>query len=461
MKRLLLTRYSLGLLTLGCLAGCQSIDPQPPKPEGFDNALMPAKSYVAGPLGFELNELEDKINSELDPVLVGKRDPGGKKGGLFPFRVARSGRVKIQYANGQLRLSTPLQLWIVKPFSNDKTPPERPFCSLDVRFQSPLTVTPNWRLASQIKFTDYEWVIKPEIRVLGQEISLASLAEDMLERYKPAIESAVDTAIYKELRLDKFVAPIWKNIQKPLLIDRNYGLWLLPKPVAVEASPITGSQTEIVSHLRITFETQTKLSLQKPTYTPTALPPLQKRDTLPAVSDLRLMSAIPYADINRVLDKALSEDAKKLALGTLRIKKVTVYGGQRSLVVKTDVSGLLNGTVYLRGRPMFDTLTNTLMIQNLDFDTGTTDVMPKLIGSVIHKGMVKLLSQMLTISLGDEIAQFPAKISQAFNRGKAAKKTDLAIGEFRFRPEQVAIRPDEIQALIRVQSRVALQVREL
>lgn len=461
MKLLVLSRYGLGLALLLLLTRCQRVNPAPPKAEGFDAPLPPTSSYVAGSLTFQLTQLEEKINRELDPILVGKGAPGGKKGSIFPFRVARSGRVRIAYADQQLRFSTPLQLWIAKPFSGDAAPPDKPFCALDIGFQSPLTVTPNWRLASRVQFTQFKWIIKPEIRILGQEIELTDLAQRLLDRYQSSIEAAIDTAIYKELRLDQLVSPIWRDMQKPLLIDRQFGLWLLPKPVAVASSPITGTSRSITSHLGITFETKTELNPKEPGHTPTTLPTLQKRDQLPSVSDLRLTSSIPYADINRILALNLAKKPPKLALGTLTIKKVSVYGGQRSLIAKTEVSGLLNGTIYLRGRPEFDTLTNTLVVKNLDFDPGTSDVLSGLNNRLVHKGLVRLLGTLLTIPLGDDIAKLPQTITKAFAKGKAGEKTSLAIQNFRFTPQRIAIRPDGVQALIRVQSMVSVQVKKL
>jgi len=444
-------------LALLLLTQCRDVEPQPPKAEGFDKPLSPTKSHVAGSVIFPLRLLEDKINQELDTVLVGRGIPGT----LFPFRVARAGRVHIQYTGQQVRLSTPLQLWMTKPFSSDTTPPDKPFCSLQINFQSPLNVTPDWRLASNVRFTDYDWVIKPQLRLLGREISLANLVKKLLQTFEPGIEAAIDGAIYKQLRLDQIVEPIWKDMQQPLQISKQYGLWLLPKPLAVEASPITGDKEKIIAHLRITFDTKTALQLNKPTHSPSPLPDLQKQEHLPRTAIVRLMSSVPYADVNQVLNSRITSDPPKLALGTLTVKHVSVYGGQRSLIVKTELDGLLDGTMYLRGRPVFDTLTNTLTVQNLDFDTETEAALPAPLRSMIHKGLVNVLDDLLTIRLADDIRQFPDKISKAFASGGTGQRAQLLIHSFRFVPQQLAVRPDGVQTLIRVESNVAVQMKKL
>ena len=461
MNRVQLICSTLAVATMLLLTQCQQSNPRPPTAQGFDAPIPPDTSYLSAPLTFQLRELEDKINRELDPVLVGKGAPGGKQGGAFPFRVARSARVQIHYANQQLTFSTPLQLWITKPFSGDKTPPDKPFCSLRVNFRSPLHVTPNWRLASRVKFTKYEWIIKPTLRVLGRDIALTRLAQRLLNSYQSTLESTIDSAVYNELRLDQLIKPIWQDIQKPLLINRPYGLWLLPKPIGVEAGPVSGTRQALTTHLRVAFQTRTVLKPQPPRYVRTPLPLLEKQNQVGEMSDLHLLSVIPYADINRILTSTLSQKNPELALGMLTIRKASVFGGQRALLVKAEVSGLLDGTIYLRGRPTFDTLTNSLSVTDLDFDAQTGTGLPRLTSWLWRNDLLESLKPLLTIQLGQEIAQLPRKIKQAYEKSGAGRKTDLSIHSFRFAPRAIAIRPTGIQTLIRVESKVSVQLRRL
>ncbi|AKD54661.1 DUF4403 family protein [Spirosoma radiotolerans] len=452
--------YIIGLGILVLLAQCQKVQPQAPQAEGFDPSIPAQVSYLAGPITFDLRELEEKINRELDPVLVGKETKDGKTKGIISFRVKRLGPVHVEYADQQVKLSAPLQMWLTKPFSRDTTPPEKPFCALNVNFKSPIGVTPNWRLASHTSFTDYTWIVKPEVHLLGGGISLTKLVQHILDKHKTAIEMAIDSAVYKGLRLDDMVKPIWRDLQNPLLISKSYGLWLIPKPISVMAGPVTGNNRQITTHVRIALETQTELKPKAPEQAKTPLPVLQKREQVLETSDLHVLSYIPYADINRMLAITTNNKNKKLALGSLTINELSVYGGQQSLIVKANLSGLLDGTVYLRGRPEFDTLTNTLRVSQLDFDAETWKVLSRDSNTVWHKGLRKLLERLLTIPLGDDIAKLPASIDKAYEEGPG-QTTDLGIRSFRFVPEKIAIRPDGIQALINVHSKVGVKINQL
>ncbi|RYF60088.1 MAG: DUF4403 family protein [Cytophagaceae bacterium] len=306
-----LLTYFIGLCLLGLLSQCQKVQPQAPKADGFDPLIPDQISYLAGAITFDLRELEEKINRELDPVLVGKETKDGKTKGIISFRVKRLGPVHVEYADQQVKLSAPLQMWLTKPFSRDTTPPKKPFCALNVNFKSPIGVTPNWRLASRTNFTDYTWIVKPEVHLLGGGISLTKLVQNILDKHKTAIEMAIDSAVHTELRLDEMVKPIWRDLQTPLLISEAYGLWLIPKPISVMAGPITGNNRQITTHIRVALETQTELKPIEPEHAKTPLPILQKREQVLETSDLHVLSYIPYADINRMLAITTNNKNKK------------------------------------------------------------------------------------------------------------------------------------------------------
>ena len=273
-------RLFIGLATLLLMAQCQKAKPEAPKSEGFDPPIPPMLSYVAGPITFPLEELRNKINEEIDPVLIGKETEDGKVKGIMSFRVKRLGPVQVKYVNHQVLLSAPLQMWLTKPFSKDTTPPDRPFCALRVNFKTPISVTEQWRIESHTDFSDYEWIQEPQIKLLGAGISLTNLAQKILDKHKTDIEKAIDSAVHDKLRLDEMVAPTWRDMQKPMLINKEYGLWLIPQPISVAAGPVNGNETQLTVPLRIAFNTKTALKPKTPDYDKTPLPTLQKRETV-------------------------------------------------------------------------------------------------------------------------------------------------------------------------------------
>jgi hypothetical protein len=136
-------------------------------------------------------------------------------------------------------------------------------------------------------------------------------------------------------------------------------------------------------------------------------------------------------------------------------------GGGKSLILKTDVGGVVNGTLYFRGKPHYDTLTNTLTVQNLNFDVQTRETLMKTADWLLHDSLRDTLQAVTVVPLGSEIAQLPDKIHTAFEKGGPGKNTDLDIKAFRLVPQRMVVRPNGIQVLISVKSKVDITVRHI
>jgi hypothetical protein len=191
------------------------------------------------------------------------------------------------------------------------------------------------------------------------------------------------------------------------------------------------------------------------------LPRLLRRNKLPDVSRLEVLAKVPYATLNQVLDRTLSKQKLDLAGGNVKIKDVVVYGGGKSLILKADVSGAVNGTLYFRGHPAFDTLTNMVRVQDVDFDVVTKEHLFATADWLLHDHLRDTLQSVLKVPLRYNMNALPEKIETAFAQGKAGKKTTLDVDAFRLVPQRIVVRPEGIEILIKVESKVDLVIRRL
>lgn len=451
------------LLALILTVSCRKVQPDPPLAQGYDPPIPPTNSYLTGPITFRLSALEQKINEALDPVLVDENTMKGKKGENWHLRVERTSPVKLHYDRQKVTIAATLNVWIDNPLRIGKRKANpKALCALRVDFQTPLAVANDWRLALKSSFVNYQWIQKPSIRVLGVKIGITRIADMILEKRRTSIEEAIDKAVYTELRLDQQVQHIWRDIQKPLLLSaRPDSVWLVPHPMTVTTGPISGDSQTITLPVRIGFRTDTHVG-NRPSVTPDLhLPALQKVAHLPNETDLRVMGFVPYTDLNRVLKQNLAGHKLKFTKGTMTINEATVYGGGRDVVLKIGVSGIVNGTLYFRGKPNFDTLTNTMQVKRVDFDVNTENKLLATADWLLHEQLRDTLQAALTIPLDTQIARFPDKIEAAFMKGKTGEKTVLDISRFRFVLQKIAVRPNGIQALVKVESKVKLVVKQL
>lgn len=441
---------------------CSHVRPDAPVQQAFEPAIADPISYVAGSVTFPIRELEKKINESLNPVLVNEETFRGKKGEAWNLRVERTGPVKIKYANRAVSISAPLQVWYSNPIGLRKEKKRRKLCALSVNLMSPLSIASNWRLNTRSQFRDYTWIEKPKVKLLGININVTGMAESILDKRRADIEAAIDKAVHKELRLDRNIRKVWRDIQKPLRISKKPGeVWLIPRPFSVAAAPVYGDANQLTVPLQIAFRVDTHVGPEPVGRPVEALPRLLRRNKLPSISRLQVLAFIPFADLNRVMTSQLSTEKLDLMGGHVTIKKASVYGNGRSLILRTDVRGAVNGTLFFRGQPTYDTVNNTLVIKGIDFDVDTKERLLATADWLLHDHLRDTLQAALVIPLGQHINEVPGKIETAFASGKAGKKTGLDVDRFRMVPQRIVVRPDGVQVLISAQSEVSVLIKEL
>lgn len=455
------------LILLAVIIGfdaCKRVRPEAPVEEDFEPAVVDPVSYVAGDITFNIRDLEKKINKALSTTLVAEEAFEGKKGAAWRFRVERTGPIEIHYANRRVFFSAPLQVWYSNPIGLRKSEKRksRPLCALAVNFTSPVGIGPNWRLITKARFEEYHWTQVPTVRLLGIKISVKNIAEKILDKRKADIEQAIDVAVHKGLRLDREVGKVWRDMQEPLRISKKpVNIWLLPKPFSIAAAPVYGNSRQLTVPLQIAFRVKTSVGPRPVIDTLERLPRLLRRKILPDSARLAVLAFIPYSDMNRVLDSTLTKEKLDLAGGRLKVKDVTVSGSGRKLILKTVVSGMVNGTLYFHGNPVYDTLTNTLRIKNVDFDVDTKEKLFATADWLLHDHFRDTLQTAVVVPLRQPISSIPGKIEMAFARSKAGRKTNLDLDSFQLIPRRIVVRPEGVQVLIKVESKVAVKVKRL
>ena len=444
--------------------GCKRVRPDAPVKEEFEPAATDPVSYMAGNITFNIRDLETKINKGLSTTLVTEETFEGVKGEAWRLRVERTGPVQINYDNRRVYFSAPLQVWYTNPvgFRKREKRKSRPLCALAVNFTSPVAVGTNWHLLTKVKFEDYQWTQKPTLRILGVKVGVKNIAEKILDKRKADIEKAIDHAVFKGLRLDREVGKIWRDMQEPLRISKvPENIWLLPKPFSIAAAPVYGNARQITVPIQIAFRVRTRIGPRPVIDTLERLPHLLRRNALPDSARLSVLAFIPYTDINQVLERTLSKEKLDLAGGRIKVKSATVSGSGRKLIMKTDVTGTVNGTLYFHGNPSYDTLTNTLRMKNVDFDVDTKEKLFATADWLLHDHFRDTLQTAVVVPLRQPISSIPEKIETAFARSKAGRKTNLNLDSFQLIPKRIVVRPDGVQILIRVESKVAVKVKRL
>jgi hypothetical protein len=155
--------------------------------------------------------------------------------------------------------------------------------------------------------------------------------------------------------------------------------------------------------------------------------PVVKNTLLPDISDLTPRSGfnlysdalLNYDSLSVLMNAQLQKKRIDLEQGGryIIIERCDIYGGdQEKIVLKVDFSGSSSGTFYLTGKPEYQADKKRLLINRLEFDIRSKDVLVKTVSWMFNRKILHTLQQYTQFDLTTYERDFLAKINAQFNR---------------------------------------------
>ena len=382
------------------------------------------------------------------------------------LKVTRLGDIQVQWKNNVAYFQAPLEVVMERQMLSKKAIPSLKSLalnsefSMELAFETTIDIGEDWKLEPKTKFVAVKWL--SEVKTLGGLIDIKKIAERKIRDAMPQILLNMDDSIRAKVHVDRKVARIWQNVQKPIKITQKGELvWLKVKPIQFEMGTITTENGNLVIQGRLSAITETIVGA-KPDYPiDSILPPLVKRRSLPNEAYFYLLSKIPYIDINQIMEQKLVGHVFEVPGHRIKVKRADIWGCGADLILHLTLGGDAKGDVYFQGTPHYEPDSQKLVIRNFEFQLETQEALPASLDWLLHSTFKSQIENALSIPMSEKIAKIPEVITQGFERGKAGEKMDFIIETWDFKPQQIWVLPSDIAALIIVKAQVRIEVEKL
>ena len=456
-------------LILGLFA-CKKIKTERP-PCSEEAAVIPIDtSYMSTPQVIPTHLIEVKLNRVVRKVL--REDPDfehvnedGEKEGL-KMKVTRLGEITVHWKNNVARYQAPLKVLIEKQIVSKKVMPVlenlalKTAFSLRLVFETTLDLGTDWQLIPKTRFVSFVWL--SEVKALGGLIDIKKMVERRIDKSMPDILHKMDDTIRTGIHIDRVMARVWKKIQKPLLINRTTPLvWLKIHPIQFEMGKITTQHGNLMVQGRLSATTETILG-DTPVYEVlTRLPTLLKHNSLPDTAYLYIRSEIPFTQINAAIQENLTGKTFAVSGRSINIKSAQIWGCGSNLMLQLHITGGVKGDVYFQGKPVYDPTTQSISIQNFDFEVHTEEVLLASADWLLHSSFKSQMQTALSIPLQTQFTKIPDAIMQGIENGRAGKKMDVHIEAWDFQPQSITVQAETVTVLIIVHARARVELEQL
>lgn len=249
------------------------------------------------------------------------------------------------------------------------TPAERP--RVIVELVTPLTLTPDWHLASHARIATLEAASNTD----RDRCTVSIIHYDVTQRVIDAARSALTTQLPN---IDNKIAGVdltdrfqewWTLLNKPIQLADN--VWLQLNPERLRMGGVSGSGSDLIVDAGLDARPRI-IAGAAPNVTVPPLPPLG-RDTASNGFHIVLEGTIDYATASKTITDALTGKSISEAGKTVTVRGARVAPlphGQLALAM--TFTGDAHGTLVFVGTPEYDRRIGQLTVPNLDYDL-TTD----------------------------------------------------------------------------------------
>ena len=411
---------SFGLILI--LYSCKPTQVVTEKPtETYTNVeYKPTESVINIPLSIKAETIENKINSQLTGLLY---EDNNMDDDNMILKVWKKDKISINISGTTVDYRIPLKIWVkagMKTFGTLLT--KEMDLELALRYQTKLTISPDWNFTTQTIPLDAEWITSPSLDFGIIKIPVQTMANLILTGTQGMISREIDKQIKQNLILKPIIEQVWTMFQKPYLVDDEYHLWLKMLPNEILMSPITSSNGILSSTIGIKSITEIFVSELSPKYLESKK--LPNFNILPKVDNklvLNLGIDIPFNEAEKIAMKTIVGQTFTEGKRKVTIKGIKLYGSNNKLVVSTEIEGSLNGKIFVTGIPYYNSATSSVELKDAEFDIKTKNVLVKSANWLFHSGIVKKMQQSMVFPIGPELASTKKSINQNLQNNKKVK----------------------------------------
>jgi len=225
------------------------------------------------------------------------------------------------------------------------------------------------RFLDSCKVTIADIDVSPVVGTLFEQRIEATISEAMLA-LAPRLE---------HLRLEAESA--WRSIQTPHALAP--GLWLQVQPLGMALAPPLGAGSRAQTAIWLAFRAGL-FGKPSPTVAPTELPPLIPfRPSRPGLR-FNLELELDYPGISAALGERLAGQTTDIQGRKTSLEKLSLSANGEDLTLVAKLKGDLAGQLKIHARPAFDTTTQTLGLEEVDFIFDSADPHQELIADLYY-----------------------------------------------------------------------------
>ena len=396
--------YTLPLLLIGC-STTSKIEALKPEPSvNTKIAYNNTTSFVSMPLEISLNEIENQLNKSLNGLIYEDTNLEDDK---TEMKIWKTAPIKLIDKEGKVETVLPLKIWAKLKYGTD-------FMGLndtkEIELNGTITLSStvklsNWKMSTDSKIKDYNWTESPTILVAGKKVPITYIINPTLSIFKSKMAKKIDEVIEASCDFKHYVLNVIKTISAPFEVNSQYETWFKLNPIEVNVTDALVSKNKISMDLGLKCTMQTMIG-QKPNiaFNKDAIL-FKSADKIADKTTATVAAVSTYESASRIITKNFQ--GKEFASGKRKIviQKVDLWAKDGRMIIALEMTGSLNGTIYLSGIPNYNTTTKEIYFDQMDYVLNTKGLLTKTANWLLQGVILKKIQENCKYSIKENLEE--------------------------------------------------------
>ncbi|OYQ38174.1 hypothetical protein CHU92_06280 [Flavobacterium cyanobacteriorum] len=376
MKKINVITALLWLMFSGC-SSTKKIEALKPEPSDDKPVVYQATtSFISMPVTISLADIESQINKSFNGLIYEDNNLEDDK---ITIKVWKTAPFKFTEDKGVLQAVAPIKINANIKYGTSAMGIDlydtREF-DLDgiVTFRSTVRLS-NWKLSTQTSIESVEWNESPTVTIGGKKVAITYIINPAVRLFKSKLAGKLDQALAKVTDFKPNVLDALEKLSTPLLTSEQYESWFVLKPIELYVSDAVLSKSKITMDMGLKCTMQTIIG-QKPKSAfkreEVVLKPVSKMpDNFTAV----IAAVSTYESASRLLTKNFQGQEFASGKRKVTVQKVDLWYKDGKTIIALELTGSVNGTIYLSGYPNYNAVTKEIYFDQVQYVLDTKSLL--------------------------------------------------------------------------------------
>ncbi len=430
------------------------------KPEPSENVSVVYKtntSFVSMPMEITLKEIENQLNKALNGLIY---EDNVLEDDKTEMKIWKTAPIKLIEKDGKIESILPLKIWTKFKYGTE-------FLGLNDTREIDLngTITllstaklSNWKMSTNSIIEDFQWSESPTILVAGKKVPITYIINPTLSIFKSKVAKKIDDAIEKSCDFKPYVLNVLETMSTPFETSAQYEAWFKMNPIEVYVTDAELQKNKIKMDLGLKCTMQTMVGEQPKnnfnkeaiSFKPVTKVPEKTTATVAAIST--------YESASRIITKNFQ--GKEFASGSRKIvvQKVDLWSKDGKMIIALDMTGSINGTIYLSGIPNYNSITKEIYFEQMDYVLNTKGILTKTANWLLQGMILKKIQENCRYSIKDNLEEGKKNLLPYLSNYSPMKGVFVngTMDDFEF--EKVELTNDAIIAFITTTGKMNLKI---